>query len=135
MFRIAVVLGSVLATLPAASQTLLTPEAFLDEALGKTLSFHDMESGALVGREHFLRRDLTVWKRPGEPCVYGYITTPDGQICFRYEDRPGRAPVCWWPYMQDDRLLVRLATFFDAEIQEVRAINAEPIECPNVPTS
>ncbi|MDP5217817.1 hypothetical protein Q5Y75_11350 [Ruegeria sp. 2205SS24-7] len=130
---IAVLIG-LLAPGMTSAQTLITPDAFLDEATGKTLSFYEIESGELVGVEQFLNRSLSVWREPGQPCVYGKITTPEGRICFAYDNRQG-PPVCWWPFMRGDQLMVRLDVLLNAEIQEVRAITSAGIDCPNAPTS
>lgn len=130
---IAALMGLMSAGMTSA-QTLITPEAFLDVATGKTLSFYEIESGELVGVEQFLNRSLSVWREPGQPCVYGKITTPEGRICFAYDNRQG-PPVCWWPFMRGDQLMVRLDVLLNAEIQEVRAITKQGIDCPNAPTS
>ncbi|MEX0351534.1 MAG: hypothetical protein AB3N15_19090 [Paracoccaceae bacterium] len=135
MRRVFAALGVIVMVGPALAQTRITPEAFLDAATGKTLSFYEIESGELVGVEQFLNRSLSVWREPGQPCVYGKITTPQGRICFEYDNRPDRPPVCWWPFAHDDRLMVRLDVLLNAEIQEVRTITDEGIDCPNAPTS
>ncbi|MEX0366085.1 MAG: hypothetical protein AB3N22_08465 [Ruegeria sp.] len=135
MSRIPAALGGLLLATSATAQTLISPEDFLDAAEGKTLSFYEVRSGELVGVEQFLDRSRSVWKQVGEHCVYGRISTPGGRICFLYDNDPDRQPVCWWPFMQGDRLMVRLATFLDAEIQEVRSITSDPISCPGELTS
>ncbi|MCL6285390.1 hypothetical protein M3P21_17820 [Ruegeria sp. 2012CJ41-6] len=135
MRRACAALGAIVMMSPASAQTRITPEAFLDAATGKTLSFYEIETGELVGVEQFLNRSLSVWKEPGQPCVYGKITTPEGRICFEYDNRPERPPVCWWPFARGDRFMVRLDVFLNAEIQEVRSITNEGIACPNAPTS
>jgi len=128
-------LGAVLLPGWAAAQNIITPEAFLDVAIGKTLEFYEIRSGDLVGTEQFLSRTTSVWRQEGEGCVYGQITTPNGQICFLYDNDPDGLPVCWWPFMHKDRLLVRLASFSDGEIQEVRSITTNSLNCPGAPIS
>ena len=124
-----------LAPLATQAQTRITPEAFLDAVQGKTVKFHDYPSGELVGTEEFLSPNLSVWRMEGRGCVYGQITTPNGQICFLYDDDPDGLPVCWWPFLHNDRLMVRLATFAYSEIQEVLSITEDGLNCPSVPIS
>ncbi|MGI9369636.1 MAG: hypothetical protein ACR2O2_12445 [Ruegeria sp.] len=121
--------------LPAAAQTLISPDQFLDMAVGKTLTFYHYQTGAFVGVEQFLNRSLTVWQEGEDTCVYGQISVPDGQICFLYDNDDSGVPVCWWPFLHDDRLMVRLAPFGQSEIQEVRSVTNETISCPNAPIS
>ncbi|WP_234999117.1 hypothetical protein [Ruegeria sp. AU67] len=124
-----------LTPLTTQAQTRITPEAFLDAVLGKTVDFHDVRSGDLVGTEEFLSSTVSVWRREGRGCVYGHITTPNGQICFLYDDEVEGPAVCWWPFEYKGRLMVRLATFADSEIQEVRSITEDGLNCPSAPIS
>lgn len=117
------------------AQTIITPEAFLDAAVGKTLTFHEIRSNDLVGTEQFLNRHISVWRQEGQGCVYGQITTPNGQICFLYDNDPDGIPVCWWPFLHQGRLMVRLASFAESEIQEVRSITETSLNCPSAPLS
>lgn len=119
----------------ASAQTMITPEAFLDAAVGKTLTFYEIRSGGLVGTEQFLNRRMSVWREEGQGCVYGQITTPNGQLCFLYDNDPDGIPVCWWPFLHEGRLMVRLASFVDGEIQEVRSMTDRGLDCPNAPLS
>ncbi|WP_299638604.1 hypothetical protein [uncultured Ruegeria sp.] len=125
------------ALLPGAvlAQTIITPEAFLDVAVGKTLTFYEIRSGGLVGTEQFLNRSVSVWREEGQGCVYGQITTPNGQICFLYDNDPDGIPVCWWPFLHEGRLMVRLASFAEGEIQEVRSMTERGLNCPGAPLS
>ncbi len=133
--RLALACAALCTIAPAATyaQTLITPEAFLSAVEGKTVKFHDLPSGDLVGTEEFLSPNLSVWRMEGRGCVYGQITTPNGQICFLYDDDPDGIPVCWWPFLHEDRLMVRLATFSYTEIQEVRGISEDGLNCPSIP--
>ncbi len=128
-------LGAALLPGWATAQSMITPDAFLDAAVGKTLTFYEIRSGDLVGTEQFLNRRVSVWREEGRGCVYGQITTPNGQICFLYDNDPDGIPVCWWPFLHEGRLMVRLASFADGEIQEVRSITESSLNCPNAPTS
>lgn len=119
----------------AAAQTVITPEAFLDAVLGKTVTFYEIRSGDLVGTEQFLNSTTSVWREEGRGCVYGQITTPNGQICFLYDNDRDGLPVCWWPFMHEGQLMVRLASFMDGEIQEVRSITENSLNCPSAPIS
>ncbi|WP_037308006.1 hypothetical protein [Ruegeria halocynthiae] len=119
--------------LAAHAQTRITPEAFLAAVQGKTVSFHEVPSGYPVGVEEFLSPTLSVWRAEGRGCVYGRITTPNGQVCFLYEDATDGLPTCWWPFLHEGRLLVRLATFTRGEIQEARSITESSLNCPSAP--
>ncbi len=123
------------APVAATAQTRISPEAFLNAVQGKTVDFHEIRSGHLVGTEQFLSPSLSVWKERGDNCVYGQITTPNGQICFLYDNDLDGVPVCWWPFLHEDRLMVRLASFTGGEIQEVRRITEDGLDCPSAPIS
>lgn len=116
------------------AQTLISPDEFLDEAEGKTLTFHLFESGAFFGVEQFLSRSLSVWREEGQDCVYGRVTTEGRELCFLYDHQPDQK-VCWLPFRHRGKLLVRLASFTDPEVQVVQNITNDPIPCPNAPTS
>ncbi|WP_319546748.1 hypothetical protein [Ruegeria conchae] len=72
----------------AETQTLITPEAFLNAVVGKTITFHEIRSGMLVGTEEFLSPTLSVWRMEGRGCVYGQITTPTARFAFSMMMRP-----------------------------------------------
>lgn len=118
----------------AEAQSRITPEEFLARAQGKTLDFHDEPSGALVGREYFISPRETIWQPAYGDCVRGEVTTPDGQLCFRYEDRPDRV-ICWVPFEFKGRLLVRMARLTNAQVQEVRREAKEALSCGMAPMS
>ncbi len=117
----------------ALAQTRITPEAFLSAVEGKTVSFHSYPDGQLVGTEEFLSKTLSVWRQAGEGCVYGQITTPNGQICFLYENESEGEEACWWPYIYEDSLIVWLATFAFTEIQRIESITEDGLNCPTAP--
>ncbi|MEX0307323.1 MAG: hypothetical protein AB3N12_08035 [Ruegeria sp.] len=131
--RVAAIISVAFAPALPNAQTLIAPEAFLDAVVGKTITFHEIRSGMLVGTEEFLSPTLSVWRMEGRGCVYGQITTPNGQLCFLYDDAIDGLPVCWWPFLYDDRLMVRLASFESGEMQEVRSITQDSLNCPSTP--
>lgn len=116
---------------PAAAQTQLTPDAFLDRAQGRTLTFTDPESGGLVGTEQFLGRDSSIWKRPGRACTYGQIEMRKDMICFIYEDLPD-VENCWIPFLQEGTLFV---VSINGSTQTITRITSSPIICGDVPIS
>jgi len=119
------------ATAPAAQEQ-ITPDAFLDLALGRTLSFTTLNSGLLVGEEQFLRRDLSVWADETGRCTYGRIEQRGPLICFLYEDFP-QPDNCWVPFLDKGTLLVLSQT--TREVQRISDISDTPITCEGAPTS
>lgn len=118
--------------LPATAQQQITAQAFLDKAVGKTLTFSNRSTGTVVGTEQFLRRDLSVWVGRFGRCTYGKIVIDGPLMCFIYEDDPNEDN-CWMPFMKDDRLLVMHRTSF--EIQEITRISTQTLGCPDQPVS
>ena len=131
---LALLLAGALAA-PAAAQESVSPEAFLALAQGKTLTFVDVDTGLVVGIEHFLSARRTVWTRPDGTCAYGTVSVRGPEVCFVYDDDPvDRGPHCWWPLREGLDLYVRLA---DAEIeqtQQITEIDDEPLSCDAVPS-
>lgn len=120
---------------PAAlAQDRITPEEFLSRALGKTLDFHSARTGALIGREYFANPDETIWLPNGGLCERGILSTPDGKLCFDYASRP-EGKICWVPFQFEGRIFVREAQLMGAEIQEVRRISDEILNCDPAPMS
>lgn len=118
---------------PAFGQERITPDAFLDDAVGKTLTFELLGTGNVVGREEFLNRRLSVWREEGDTCVYGRIEIEKDQLCFYYDHRGPEDPACWWTFRDGDRLLVLFAGSGDREIQEVTRIDDTGLDCPVKP--
>ena len=117
---------------PAAAQESLTPDDFLDRAAGRTLTFVSTPEGRLVGTEQFLSRSRSVYARADGSCAYGQVTVEGPELCFRYEDDPGRAH-CWWPFAQDGTLHVRIADAASDEVQRVARIGDGPVTCTDAP--
>ena len=119
---------------PAAAQEMLTPDQFLDRANGRTLTFVDAPSGVLVGVEQFLSRSRSVYARADGTCAYGTVTVEGPELCFRYDDDPGRLH-CWWPFEAEGTMHVRLAEPDTGEVQRVDGVSDNPVMCrpqPNV---
>lgn len=114
-----------------AAQTQITPDAFLDQVVGKTLTFSTFESGSLVGVEQFLRRDLSVWAAVDLRCTYGEIEVRGPLICFIYEDNPNPEN-CWMPFVDDQGLIVMSRSF---DIQRITAVTQDPVVCNDAPIS
>jgi hypothetical protein len=115
----------------ASAQTQITPEQFIDQAEGRTLTFLNFRTNNLVGVEEFITRDRTVWARDDGSCTYGRIELSETLICFHYEDMPGQAH-CWMPYVHEGELLV-ISTSRD--IQRVSEVSDDPVVCTDVPVS
>ncbi|MCG6903126.1 MAG: hypothetical protein LJE68_10630 [Rhodobacter sp.] len=129
--RLTLLLLSLILTQPAAAQTRLTPDEFLDRAIGRTLTFSVFPTGEWVGTEQFLTRDRSVWAKHDGRCTYGDITRDGLYVCFRYEDEPNELH-CWVPFIHDAQLLVRGSL---GEIQQVTEITEKPVICSGAPMS
>lgn len=115
----------------AFAQQQITPDQFLDLAVGKTLTFRGYRSGALVGEEEFLRRDLSVWTDPAGRCTYGVIEIRGPQICFLYEDDPDPEN-CWLIFRNEDELLVMSDNL---EVQQITRMRDVSLNCEAAPVS
>jgi len=131
MKAVAALIACLLAA-PATAQDQMTPDAFLDLALGRTLSFSSIGSGALVGIEQFIRRDLSVWADETGRCTYGRIVLRGPLICFIYEDAPD-PDNCWIPFNDAGTLLVMADR--SGEVQRISDISDRPVVCEGAPTS
>lgn len=117
----------------AKAQDRITPDEFLDIAVGKTLTFEVPGIGIEVGREEFIDRNTSLWVQPDGRCVIGHITVEGPALCFSYEDQPENKQ-CWWPFRSEGRLMVRFARLFDADTQEVTKISNTLLSCLDRPT-
>ena len=133
MRKIARILIGIFLAGSSQAQERISPEAFLDRAVGQTLTFELLGTGIVVGREEFLNRRLSVWREEGDTCVYGRVTVEDGKLCFLYDDRLDEPPVCWWTFQHEGQLLVYFAGSGDTEIQEVTRIDKNGLNCPVKP--
>jgi hypothetical protein len=116
----------------AAAQDQMSPDNFLDLALGRTLSFSSVLSGSLVGVEQFIRRDLSVWADETGRCTYGRIEQRGPLLCFLYEDAPD-PDNCWIPFSDEGTLLVMAQR--TGEVQRISDISETPVICEGAPTS
>ena len=116
---------------PAMAQTRITPEQFVGQAAGRTLTFRNYSTGNLVGVEQFLGPDRSVWARQDGTCTYGQINLREGTVCFTYEDSPDETH-CWQPYVHNGDMLVISNS---GDIQRVSDITDEPVICRDVPIS
>ncbi|NNE88439.1 MAG: hypothetical protein HKN27_10220, partial [Silicimonas sp.] len=131
--RFALPVWLLLFAVPANAIERVSPDAFLDFAEGKTLTFSIIGGGALVGIEEFISRRLSVWRTSEGRCVYGIITVENSQVCFYYEELD-RTKDCWWMFRDGDRLLARIADFSNSHTQEVTDISTDGVSCPTVPS-
>ena len=127
-----ILLLACLTAIPATAQEQITPDGFLDLALGRTLSFTSTGSGNLVGVEQFLRRDLSVWADERGRCTYGRIEQRGPLLCFLYEDAPD-PDNCWIPFIDEGTLLVMAQR--SNEVQRISDISEKPVICEGAPTS
>lgn len=114
------------------AQEQITPDGFLDLAVGHTMSFSSLWSGGLVGVEQFLRRDLSVWADETGRCAYGRIEKRGPLLCFIYEDAPDPTN-CWIPFLDQGNLLVMSQS--SREVQRISEITDKPVICEDAPLS
>ncbi len=91
-----------------------------------------MPEGRLVGVEQFLSRTRSVYARADGTCSFGAVTVEGPELCFRYEDDPGRAH-CWWPFSLKGELHVRIADAASEEVQRVARVADGPVQCTGAP--
>ncbi|MEM6303549.1 MAG: hypothetical protein AAF744_02455 [Pseudomonadota bacterium] len=132
MLRTAFCLTLAWLAMPVQAQEQISPEAFLDQAVGNTLTFRSFDSGSVVGEEEFLRRDLSVWVQPNGRCTYGKIEIRGPRICFIYEDFPD-PDNCWLPFRYQDQIVVM--AMGSGELQRVTEITDTPLSCEGAPLS
>ena len=116
---------------PLAAQDQISPELFLDQVVGNTLTFRGHSSNNFVGVEQFLRRDLSVWATANGRCTYGQIEVRGPLICFIYDDNPDPGN-CWTPFVEDGDLVV---VGVRGDIQRITSIERRDISCEAAPLS
>ena len=116
---------------PIGAQDQISPEQFLDQASGNTLTFRSFRTNNLVGNEQFLRRDLSVWATANGRCTYGTIEVRGALVCFIYEDNPNPKN-CWTPFVQDGDLVV---VSLDGDVQRITEFSKRDISCEAAPLS
>lgn len=125
-------LGLAICASPLAAQEQITPDAFLDLATGRTLTFTEQTSGSVVGIEQFLRRDLSVWAQANGQCSYGRIEVRGPLICFIYESFPNPNN-CWMPFQENGTILVMSAE--SRQVQRVSDVSDASVQCHDAPLS
>lgn len=123
--------ATLLATsLPSLAETQLTPEQFERDAAGKTLYFRD--SNLDYSAEQYFPDRRVVLLHMGGQCMHGRWEPVGDQMCFLYEEDPGR----WhcWHYIETPtgERLHRFVDEADEAPFELTIIkeNAEPLQCP-----
>ena len=121
-------LVTVTLALPAAAleDTPLTAEEFDARTLGQTLTF--ATGGEPYGIEQYLPGRRVIWAFIGEECREGSWFPVGSQICFEYDDEPGRLH-CWTFFDGADGLVARSEGPGGTELVEVRRAE-EAMYCP-----
>ena len=78
----------------------MPPEAFLDMAEDRTVTFSDAASGAEIGVEQFLGRDRTLMRLSDGTCYEGEVELRGPRICFTYPEISDE-PQCFWMVLED----------------------------------
>ena len=108
MIRPALLLACLAA--PAAAQTSLTPEAFLERLGTGTQRMTDAATGELVGTEEFLSGARSLYAHHDGTCVTGTLQADGAAICFDYPELEGTEigrRHCFWPFEEGGALHVR----------------------------
>lgn len=131
----AVLLAAGLAAGAAGAQPVepMTPEAFLDFAEGRTLTFERVGDGAPFGTEQYLPGRRTRYVMADGTCTIGVVTAREGAVCFAYPVAEGEA--CWWMFRQGERVLARTARLGAGDVVAVVGVSEEPVVCEDVPTA
>ncbi len=116
----------------ALAQDRILPDAFLDQVVGKTVTFTDRVSGQPTGVEQYLHRDTSVWADETGRCTYGSIEIRGPYLCFLYEDFP-EADNCWLPHILSGQLTVLSQKTW--QIQIASGYSDEPVVCESAPIS
>lgn len=104
--------------------TPMTGAEFERYTTGKTLTF--AVGGVPYGVEQYLPGRRVVWAFLGEACRDGSWFDAGPQICFVYDDEPGRLH-CWEFHRTDDGLVARIDG--GSELVEVDQSD-QPMFCP-----
>ena len=118
------------ATLALPAQALegtpMTPEAFEAYVTGQTLTFG--VAGQPYGVEQYLPGRRVIWAFVGEECREGDWFPVGDQICFEYDNEPGRLH-CWTFFEGSEGLMARAEGLGGTELVEVQR-SPEPMYCP-----
>ncbi|MBK5925872.1 hypothetical protein [Rhodobaculum claviforme] len=104
----------------------LSAEEFEARVTGHTLHF--MAGGEPYGTEQYLPGRRVIWAFAGEECREGSWFPSGTQICFVYDEDPGRQH-CWHFYDSAEGMLARSAGPSSGGLIAVRR-SAEPMSCP-----
>ncbi len=127
---LAILLVAMLSGLPVSGETLLSPEQFEQDATGKTLYFQDTNLQYSAEQYHPNRRVTLL--HLGGSCMHGRWEARDDQMCFFYDEDPGR----WhcWHYIERDNgeRLHRFVGEPEEPVFELKIVteNRTPIDCP-----
>ena len=104
----------------------MTAEEFEAYVTGRTLTFGI--NGQPYGIEQYLPGRRVIWAFIGEECREGSWFAMGPQICFEYDDEPGRLH-CWTFFAGPDGLIARSEGVGVNELVEVQQTDA-PMYCP-----
>jgi hypothetical protein len=104
----------------------MTAEEFEAYATGQTLTFGI--GGIPYGIEQYLPGRRVIWAFIGEECREGSWFDLGPQICFEYDDEPGRLH-CWTFHAGPEGLIARSEGPGGGELVEVER-TTEPMFCP-----
>ena len=105
----------------------LSAEDFEARSAGQTLTFG--VGGVPYGIEQYLPGRRVIWAFIGEECREGHWFPAGEQICFEYDDEPGRWH-CWTFFAgSEGQLIARSEGVGASELVEVER-SSEPMYCP-----
>ena len=104
----------------------LSAEAFEAHSAGQTLTFGI--DGIPYGIEQYLPGRRVIWAFIGEECREGRWFPVEDNICFEYDDEPGRWH-CWTFFLGNEGLVARSEGFGARDLVEVQR-SEEPMYCP-----
>lgn len=116
--------------LPVTAETMLSPEQFARDATGKTIYFRDTNL-QFSAEQYFADQRVTLLHLGGN-CMQGRWEERDEQMCFLYDEDPGR----WhcWHYIEraDGKRLHRFVGAPDEPLFELMIIKEDraPLNCP-----